>query len=83
MDTGEKFFEKFALFLLVDVNQQAPHLEWRGLKKGINKNYVHLNMMALATPLLEQTPQIQMYCKVIMCYTKTPKNVCLLHMKRV
>ena len=32
MDTGENFFEKFALFLLVDVNQQAPHLEGRGLK---------------------------------------------------
>ena len=36
MDTGEIFFEKFALFLLVDVNQQAPHLEWRGLKKHKN-----------------------------------------------
>ena len=40
MDSGEIFFEKFALFLLVDVNQQAPHLGWRGLKKMTHRKSI-------------------------------------------
>ena len=47
-----------------------------------NKNYVHLNMMARAIPLLEQTPWIRMYGKFIMSCTKNPQNVRLLTIKK-